>query len=89
METFKGYQVIIPKYKSWDKGLRLKVNPVYSVHCNWKPGSSMWDGDECPYCEVCLTSDLGKQFVFGFTKDMGIDEAIAFANRLYKLSNNK
>jgi len=87
MKTFKGYEVITPKYKSWDKGLRLKVNDTYSVYVGWKPFSYMWDGEECPYCEVCLTSDLEKQFVFGFTKDMGINEAIEFANRLNTLKN--
>ena len=47
MSTFKGYEVITPKYKSWDKGLRLKVNDTYSVCCNWKPFSYMWDGEDC------------------------------------------
>jgi hypothetical protein len=89
MKTFKGYEVITPKYKSWDKGLRLKVNDTYSVYVGWKPFSYMWDGDDCKYCGVCLTSDLENQFVFSFTKDMGVTEAIEFANRLYKLSNNK
>ena len=87
MNTFKGYEVVTPKYKSWDKGLRLKVNDIFSVCCSWKPNSYMWNGEECPYCEVCLTSDLENQFVFGFTKDMGIDEAIAFANHLYNKRN--
>jgi len=87
MKTFKGYEVITPKYKSWDKGLRLKVNDTYSVYVGWKPNTYMWNGEECPYCEVCLTSDLEKQFVFGFTKDMGINEAIEFANRLNTLKN--
>lgn len=87
MNTFKGYEVVTPKYKSWDKGLRLKINDTYSVCCNWKPFSYMWDGDDCRYCGVCLTSDLENQFVFSFTGDMGVMEAIDFANRLYKLKN--
>jgi hypothetical protein len=87
MSTFKGYEVVTPKYKSWDKGLRLKVNDIYSVCCNWKPFSYMWDGDDCRYCGVCLTSDLENQFVFSFTGDMSVGEAIEFANRLYKLKN--
>jgi len=89
MNTFKGYEVITPKYKSWDKGLRLKVNSLYSVCANWKPYSYMWDGDNSDFCRVCLTSDLEERFVFGFTKDMNIDDAIQFANRLYKLKGNK
>jgi len=89
METFKGYQVITPKYKSWDKGLRLKVNPIYSVCSNWKPYSYMWDGENSDFCYVCLTSNLEERFTEPFTKDMNIDDAIAFANRLYKLSKNK
>jgi hypothetical protein len=36
---------------------------------------------------VCLTSDLENQFVFSFTGDMSVGEAIEFANRLYKLKN--
>jgi hypothetical protein len=87
MNTFKGYEVVTPKYKSWDKGLRLKVNDIFSVYVGWKPNSYMWNGEECPYCSVCLTSDLENQFVFGFTKDMGIDEAIDFANHLYNKRN--
>jgi len=87
MNEFKGYEVITPKYKSWDKGLRLKVNPIYSVYSNWKPFSYMWEGDYSDYCYVCLTSDIENQFVFSFTKNMNINEAIEFANRLYKLKN--
>jgi hypothetical protein len=34
-----------------------------------------------------LTSDLENQFVFSFTKDMSIGEAIEFANRLNTLKN--
>ena len=84
MNTFKGYEVITPKYKSWDKGLRLKVNELFSVEASWKPYSHMWNGtDYYEYCSVCLTSDLENQFVFGFTKDMDINEAIDFANHLY------
>ena len=49
----------------------------------------MWDGEDCKYCGVCLTSDLENQFVFSFTKDMNLMEAIEFANRLYKLKNKK
>ena len=48
---------------------------------------NMWDGDDCKYCGVCLTSDLENQFVFSFTKDMGVTEAIEFANRLNTLKN--
>jgi hypothetical protein len=87
MNTLKGYEVVTPKYKSWDKGLRLKINDTYSVYVGWKPYSYMWEGDECKYCGVCLTSDLEKQFVFPFTGDMSVKESIEFANRLYKLKN--
>jgi hypothetical protein len=83
MNTFKGYEVITPKYKSWDKGLRLKVNELYSVCAHSKPCSYMWDGDECEYCGVCLTSDLENQYVFRFTKDMSVTEAVEFANQLF------
>lgn len=84
MNAFKGYEVITPKYKSWDKGLRLKVNEMYSVCASYKPYSYMWRySDYCKYCEVCLTSDLEKECVFGFTKHMDINEAIEFANQLY------
>ena len=83
MKTFKGYEVITPKYKSWDKGLRLKVNEIFSVYVRSKPNSWMWDGEYCKYCEVCLTSDLENQVVFGFTKDLDINQAIEFANQLF------
>ena len=84
MNTFKGYEVITPKYKSWDKGLRLKVNELYSVCAYSKPYSYMWrGGDYFKYCGVCLTSDLENQYVFRFTKDLDINEAIEYANQLF------
>jgi hypothetical protein len=87
MKMFKGYEVITPKYKSWDKGLRLKVNDTYSVISHWKPFSYMWDGDYSNYCYVCLTENIEERFTEAFTKDMNINEAIEFANRLHKLKN--
>jgi hypothetical protein len=86
MKMFKGYEVVTPKYKSWDKGLRLRVNDTYSVISHWKPFSYMWDGDYSDYCYVCLTSNIEERFTEAFTKDMNINEAIEFANRLHKLS---
>ena len=86
MKMFKGYEVVTPKYKSWDKGLRLRVNDTYSVISHWKPFSYMWDGDYSDYCYVCLTSNFEERFTEAFTKDMNINEAIEFANRLHKLS---
>ena len=83
MNTFKGYEVVTPKYKSWDKGLRLKVNEVYSVYSPWKPYSYMWEGEESTACYVCLTENIGERFTEPFTRDMDINEAIDFANRLY------
>ena len=46
----------------------------------------MWDGDYSDYCYVCLTSNIEERFTEAFTKDMNINEAIEFANRLHKLS---
>ena len=83
MNTFKNFEVVIPKFKSWDKGLRVKINEKYSVYNDWKPGHWFWK-DDSPYWEVCLTSNIEEQFVFGFTKNMLFEEAVEFANYMYE-----
>ena len=83
MTKFRNYEVVVPKFKSWDKGLRVKVNEKYSLYNNWKPGSWMWS-DDSPYWTVCLTSELEKRCVFGFTNDMTWEEGLEFVNMMFK-----
>jgi hypothetical protein len=83
MNAFRNYEVIIPKFKSWDKGIRVKVNEKFSLYNLSKPGSWMWR-DDSPYWGVCLTSELEKRFVFPFTNDMSWEEGLDFCKKYFK-----
>jgi hypothetical protein len=85
MNSFRGYEVITPKYKSWNKGLRVKINEKYSVYNFSKNGTSLF-GEESPYWYVCLTSKIEEQFYSNsaFTNgNMLFEEAVEFANQLF------
>lgn len=85
MKKFRNYEVVTPKFKSWDKGIRVKVNEKYSLYNYSKPGSWMWR-DDSPYWKVCLTSKLEEQFysLSAFTNDMTWEDALEFANMMFK-----
>lgn len=89
MNTFRNYEVIIPRFKSWNRGIRVKVNERYSLYNFSKPGTYLWREDS-PYWMVCLTSKIEEESycLSSFTKDMTFDEAVAFADRLYNLLKN-
>lgn len=84
MNKFKNYEVVTPKFKSWDKGLRVKVNKKYSLYNMSKPGNWYWKYSFDNW-GVCLTSDLNERFVFPFTKGMNWEDALEFANKYVKL----
>jgi hypothetical protein len=84
MNKFRGYEVVVPKFKSWDKGIRVKINEKYSLYNSAKPGSWFWREDS-PYWKVCLTGEIENQFYSNssFTNDMSWVEALEFANRMF------
>ena len=89
MNTFRNYEVIAPKFKSWDKGMRVKINEKYSVYNFSKPGSWGWK-DDSPYWYVCLTSKIEEQFYSNsaFTNgNMLFEEAVEFANKMFKITS--
>lgn len=89
MTKFRNYEVVTPKFKSWDKGIRVKINEKYSLYNFSAPGTWLWK-DDSPYWTVCLTSKIEEQFYSNsaFTKDMSWEEGVEFANKMYnKLKN--
>ena len=91
MNKFRNYEVVTPKFKSWDKGLRVKVNEKYSLYNYSKTGTSLF-GEDSPYWYVCLTSKIEEQFYSNssFTNgNMLFEEAVGFANKMFKTLNYK
>jgi hypothetical protein len=84
MSKFRNYEVVTPKFKSWDTGIRIKLNPKYSLFNFSKPGSWFWK-DDSPYWKVCLTSKIEEEFFSNsaFTVDMTWDDAVEYGNLLW------